>query len=167
MDCVDCHNRSSHAFELSGRAIDRAIAGGRISQELPYVKKRAVELIEEDYPDRETAAAHIPAALVEFYRSEYPDVYSQHRAVVQRAANAVRDAYLRNVFPKMNVGWGTYIDNIGHEDYPGCFRCHDDEHESSDGRVLSQDCETCHSILAMEEEDPEVLSDLGLLGSSF
>ncbi len=167
MDCVDCHNRPTHAFELAGRAIDAALSDGRISQDLPFVKKKAVELIEEDYPDRETASARIPAALIEFYREEYPEVYSEHPAIVERAANAARDAYLRNVFPQMNVTWGTYIDNIGHEDYLGCFRCHDDEHESSDGRVLSQDCDSCHSILAMEEEAPEVLSDLGLSASTF
>jgi hypothetical protein len=29
-------------------------------------------------------------------------------------------------------------------DSPGCFRCHDDEHKASDGRVIKQDCELCH-----------------------
>ena len=52
--------------------------------------------------------------------------------------------------------------NIGHEDFLGCFRCHDDNHKSADGRVISQDCETCHTILAQEETDPKILSDLGL-----
>jgi hypothetical protein len=44
----------------------------------------------------------------------------------------------------MNVKWGTYPDNLGHNDSPGCFRCHDDEHKTKDGRVIKQDCEQCH-----------------------
>jgi hypothetical protein len=60
------------------------------------------------------------------------------------------------------VTWGTHPNHIGHEDFAGCFRCHDDEHKSRDGRVISQDCNACHSILAMDESDPKVLADLGL-----
>ena len=49
----------------------------------------------------------------------------------------------------MNVTWGTYANNASHSDpgpssFPGCFRCHDDEHKASDGSVIKQDCETCH-----------------------
>jgi nitrate/TMAO reductase-like tetraheme cytochrome c subunit len=60
----------------------------------------------------------------------------------------------------MNITWGTYLSHLGHEDSPGCFRCHNDEHETEDGLVISQDCETCHTLLAMEEEDPEILQML-------
>ena len=59
---------------------------------------------------------------------------------------AAQRLYARNVFPKMNVTWGTHINNLGHTDFPGCFRCHDDEHKTADGRVIKQDCETCHEI---------------------
>jgi hypothetical protein len=60
----------------------------------------------------------------------------------------------------MNVVWGTYPNHIGHEASPGCFRCHDEEHTTAEGETISQDCYTCHSLLAMEEEDPQILSDL-------
>jgi hypothetical protein len=46
----------------------------------------------------------------------------------------------------MKVGWGTYQNNIGHLNFPGCFRCHDDNHKAKDGSVISQDCELCHSM---------------------
>ena len=75
------------------------------------------------------------------------------------APNAI---YARNVFPEMKVSWGVHPNHIGHEDFLGCFRCHDDNHKNADGRVISQDCETCHTILAQDEADPKVLSDLGL-----
>jgi hypothetical protein len=44
----------------------------------------------------------------------------------------------------MKVTFGTCINNISHIDTPGCFRCHDDEHTSKEGRVIKQDCEMCH-----------------------
>ena len=60
----------------------------------------------------------------------------------------------------MNVSWGTYPNHNGHESSPGCFRCHNDEHATADGEVISQDCFTCHALLAMEEEAPEILETL-------
>ena len=62
----------------------------------------------------------------------------------------------------MNVTWGTYPNHIGHEQSPGCFRCHNDEHATADGEVISGDCDTCHALLAMEEERSEALESLGL-----
>jgi hypothetical protein len=46
----------------------------------------------------------------------------------------------------MHVTFGTYPNNIGHIDSPGCFRCHDDTHAATDGKKIGQDCETCHAI---------------------
>jgi hypothetical protein len=50
------------------------------------------------------------------------------------------------VFPAMNVTFGTYPNNIGHMAFPGCFRCHDGEHKTTDGQVIKQDCDTCHDM---------------------
>jgi hypothetical protein len=33
----------------------------------------------------------------------------------------------------------------------GCFRCHDGNHVSKDGRVISKDCNSCHTLLDQEE----------------
>jgi len=46
----------------------------------------------------------------------------------------------------MKVSWGSYANNIGHMDFPGCFRCHDDSHKAKDGTTISQDCSTCHTL---------------------
>jgi hypothetical protein len=162
MDCMDCHNRPSHAFELPERAVDSAMAQNRISPTLPFAKKKSVELLRTEYPDRETAARQIAAGFNDFYRTTYPAVYRDHRAAVESSAGQVVDIYRRNVFPNMKVGWGTYPNNIGHEDFLGCFRCHDGSHKSSDGKIIADDCEACHTILAQEETDPKVLADLGL-----
>jgi hypothetical protein len=162
MDCLDCHNRPSHTFELPERAVDRAINERRVSRELPFVKKKAIELLRREYPDRATAEKQIADGLIDFYRTGYPEVFRQRRAAVEAASVAVKGIYLRNVFPSMKVTWGTHPNHIGHEDFLGCFRCHDESHKASDGRTITQDCSACHTILAQDETNPKVLADLGI-----
>lgn len=162
MDCMDCHNRPTHVFDSPVRAVNRAMAQGQISHTLPGIRKLAVELLQKEYPSREAAARAIPTALEEHYRKQEPAFYAKNRDEILRAARALVEIYLRNVFPEMKVTWGTYIDNIGHMDFPGCFRCHDDR-SAADGRRITQDCNSCHRVLAMDEPAPKILSDLGLL----
>jgi len=162
MDCVDCHNRPTHAFDLPENAVNRAMAGGQISTDLPYIRKEALELLKVEYPDRETAKQQITEGVNAFYRTKYPSVYDSRRALVQQAASSVSEIYLRNIFPEMKMTWGVHPSNIGHNDSPGCFRCHDGSHASADGKVIANDCDTCHSVLAMDEEKPKILTDLGI-----
>jgi hypothetical protein len=162
MDCVDCHNRPTHAFEMPDSAVDKRIGDGLISPQLPYIKKKAVELLKADYPDQDTARQRIVNELNNFYRTSYPQVYQEHRTLVQQSAEQVAAIYTRNVFPSMRLLWGTHPNNLGHNDSPGCFRCHDGSHASADGRTINNDCSTCHTPLAMDEENPKVLADLGL-----
>ena len=162
MDCIDCHNRPTHAFHLPDRALDKALAEKRMSAELPFLKKQALELLKVDYPDQKTAAAKIPVALAEYYRTAYPEIYKQKRAQVDTAGEVVKAIYLRNVFPEMKITWGTHPNNIGHEEAVGCFRCHDGKHTSTDGRTIKADCDTCHTILAQDEKDPKILKDFGM-----
>jgi hypothetical protein len=163
MDCVDCHNRPTHAYELPERAVDRVMNAGRISPSLPFAKKRAVEILKASYGTRDEAAQKIPAAFESYYRDNYPAIWTQRRAEVTSAAGQVLAIYDRNIFPAMKVTWGTYPNNIGHTDSPGCFRCHDGNHAAKDGRSVTQDCNACHNLLAMDEADPKVLTDLGIV----
>jgi NapC/NirT cytochrome c family protein len=130
LDCMDCHNRPSHAIAPTpDRAVNDAMTAGVIPVSLPFVHREAIRALK----------AGNPAALRDFYRSGPRDQ-------VDRAVAGVQDIYRRNVFPSMNVTFGSYPNNIGHIDSPGCFRCHDDDHKSKDGRKIGQDCETCHAI---------------------
>jgi hypothetical protein len=143
MDCTDCHNRPAHTFSFTPqRAVDRAIARGSLPRELPFVRREAVAAVSDDYGDSSAALNAIASRLGGFY-SVRPDL---DRALISRAITATQDAWARNVFPPMRVKFGTYVSNLGHVDSPGCFRCHDDTHKSADGKVISQDCELCHTI---------------------
>jgi len=163
MDCMDCHNRPTHIFQLPERALDAAMTAGNISPKLPFVKKEALEVLKHDYPDRETGRKEIASAIDNFYRTKFPQVYATDATTVKTAIAGVQDIYSRNVFPEMKITWGTYPNNLGHTDTPGCFRCHDGNHTSADGRTISNDCATCHDLVAVGEKNPKILTDLGIL----
>lgn len=162
MDCIDCHNRPSHAFQLPNRALDDALAAGTIPASLPFIKKEGLEVLKKSYVSRAEAASEIPAALEAYYRSAHSEPYQANQEQVSRAAAALVAIYERNVFPAMKVTWGTYVDNIGHTDSAGCFRCHDGSHVSARGEAVPQDCGACHNLLAVQEANPKILSDLGI-----
>ena len=143
MDCTDCHNRPAHTFFYTPeRAIDTAIAQGRIPRALPFVRREAAAAVTGEYGDRATALEAIARRLKEFYAAHG----GADARLVDRAIVATQDVWARNVFPAMKVKWGTYPNHKGHVDTQGCFRCHDDSHKATDGKVISQDCELCHSI---------------------
>ena len=121
MDCMDCHNRPSHPFDPSPeRAVDTAIALGDISRELPFIRREAVAaLIERTTLGRRLKLVS-PSGCAGFYAKNYPSVASSRSAALERAVGRTQALYRRNVFPRMNVGWGTYMNNIGHNSGPGC-----------------------------------------------
>jgi hypothetical protein len=162
MDCMDCHNRPTHTFELPERSVDDAMNAGLISPLLPFAKKKALEILEAKYASREAAARLIPAAFEKYYQDSYPQVWATRRSEVTASAAEVLALWNRNVFPEMRVTWGTYPDHLGHTEFPGCFRCHDGSHSTKYGRSITQDCNACHNLLAVDEKSPKVLSDLGI-----
>ncbi|ABF39457.1 cytochrome c family protein [Candidatus Koribacter versatilis Ellin345] len=162
MQCVDCHNRPTHTFEMPEPGLDKALALGEIAVTLPYVKKESAQLLQATYTSQAEASEKIPSQLNAYYQQNYPSVYSQRGAEVDRAGKAVLAIYNRNVFPELGVTWGTYPNNLGHTESPGCFRCHDGSHTSSSGKTIPQDCNSCHEPLAMDEASPEILQKLGI-----
>jgi len=163
MDCMDCHNRPSHSFQLPDRAVNAAMQAGQISAALPFAKKQSVAILKATYTTSQDAARRIPAAFEAYYRQNYPAVWAQRKSEVQASAQHLLAIYSRNVFPEMNVKWGDYPNDLGHTDFPGCFRCHDGSHTSKSGQTITQDCNACHNILAMDEANPKILSDLGIV----
>ena len=163
MECADCHNRPTHTFELPERAVDETMGLGRISPTLPFIKRRALELLKANYSSNEEAARIIPDKLARYYQEYYPAISSQRSQEISNAGTEIAAIYNRNVFPDLKVNWGTYPNNLGHSDFPGCFRCHDGWHSTSDQKAtITQDCNTCHVPLAVDEAAPKVLKTLGL-----
>jgi hypothetical protein len=162
MDCIDCHNRAAHTFITAEEAINRAMADGAVSPDLPWVHKKGLELIKANYSTEAEAAQKIPQQLQAFYQSEHPEVLASKAALVKTAGEALVTVYSQNVFPYMKVTWGTHPNHIGHMTYPGCFRCHDGDHVAKNSTSITQDCAACHNLLVVDEAKPKVLADLGI-----
>ena len=145
MTCLDCHNRATHVFRNPERSLDEALAEGRIARDLPFMKREGLRLLTASYSTQD-AGLEAMEGLVEFYRTEYPDVYTSRQVGVEQAVRELQDIYRHATFPEMNLTWETYPDNLGHADFPGCFRCHDAEHLNTQGDAIPLNCGLCHSI---------------------
>ena len=142
--CRICHNRPAHSFERPEDAVDRALTAGVIDRALPFAHKNAV-------------AALRAGSTGEDAHRRFMANYASGGSNASTSAKAVQAIFERNVFPDMKVTWGTYPNHLGHpDDTLGCFRCHD-------GTKATQDCNACHSLVAMEEDNPKVLADLGVM----
>jgi hypothetical protein len=142
MDCIDCHNTVGHPISATPEeAVDRAIAAGLVSRDLPYARREGLRLVRASYPTQDDALRAIDQGLRSFYHSRGAAVDQQALA---RTVSGFQDVYRRNVFPAMKVSWGAYPNNKGHITSNGCFRCHDDSHKAKDGTTISADCQYCH-----------------------
>jgi len=141
MDCMDCHNRPAHVYKTPNDAVNLAMSLDRIDRTLPWIKTNAVYALTMDYTNADQAMKQIATILAERYPNE---------TGVKQAISAVQEIYRQNFFPEMKASWKVYPDNIGHMEWDGCFRCHDDEHKTPDGKrtIEANDCNTCHTILA-------------------
>jgi len=164
MDCIDCHNRPTHYFEPPAKALDVVLENHQEYRTLPAFKRVALGLLEKEYPTHEDGIRKVTAGIIEHYSSTAPDLMSTNRGLVESAAEAVGQVYAKIFFPEMKTDWETHPNNIGHEDFPGCWRCHDDEMQTADQKhVIPQDCELCHVFLV--EDSPEMPSIPELAGS--
>ncbi len=155
MDCIDCHNRPAHIYNPPDVALDSAFAANRLDVSLPYLKRQAAEALNKSYNTEEEALKSIASSLDSFYRNYYPSVYSEKRTSVDSGIAEVQRIFKTNFFPEMKTDWQAHPDNIGHLRSSGCFRCHDGEHVSNNGKVIRNDCVICHTTLFDSARAPE------------
>lgn len=151
MDCVDCHNRPTHIYQPPDRAVDRALLMNEISRDLPFIKAQAILAITKDYATTDQAVQTIAKDIDAYYRTTYPEVHAARKKDIDRSVAELQSIFRTIRFPEMKTDWRTHPDNIGHFYYPGCFRCHDDQHVSRDGKKVSKDCSACHDVLGQKE----------------
>lgn len=158
MDCMDCHNRPSHIYRNADEAVDLALALGQLDRTMPAIKKTCVAVLTHTYATEPEALQGIATAL----RDAYPN-----DARARDAITVVQQIYRDNFFPEMKADWKVYPNNLGHKDWPGCFRCHDGEHQTADGKatIKANDCTACHVILA--QGSGEQLNVLNAQGHAF
>ena len=145
MDCTDCHNRAAHTFGTTPeRAVDEAIGAGLIDRKIPFIRREAVRVLRANYANQDAADQQIDRSIRDALKANLPHDFEE--SALRRSIGVTQAIYRRNVFPEMNIGWGTYANQSGHTTSNGCFRCHTDTHKTRDGLSIKQDCESCHSI---------------------
>lgn len=158
MDCIDCHNRPAHRYRSPEDAVNTAMSIGEIDASLHWIKTNAVFVLAQKYLTEDEATNKIAAQL----NAKYPG-----DGRISRTIAAVQQIYRDNFFPDMNASWRSYPENIGHKNWPGCTRCHDDEHKTADGKkkIVFSDCTQCHVILA--QGNGKQLAQATLQGQTF
>jgi nitrate/TMAO reductase-like tetraheme cytochrome c subunit len=141
MDCIDCHNRPAHVYPTANDAVERSISDGTLSTKLPFIKRSAVQaLLQKDIK----TSAGAPQKIADFLTAKYKDSADLPATIAE-----VQRIYAQSIFPERKADWRIYPNNIGHKDWPGCFRCHDDKHKTATGEtVRASDCTSCHVIIA-------------------
>jgi len=151
MDCVDCHNRPTHIYVPPDLAVDQSILARRLDISLPFLKQQAVSALTGKYNTTDQAMQGIAKEFHDFYANKYPQLSRSKELEIRNAIDELQAIYKRTTFPEMKLDWQTHPNNIGHFYFNGCFRCHDGQHVSAEGKVVGKDCDTCHTILAQDE----------------
>lgn len=148
MDCVDCHNRPTHVYDDLEDRIDLGLYSKRIDASIPGIREDSLTVLQKEYKSREEAKEQIVESLLALQAQRHSsDFVAENEQTLIKSGAYLLDAYLENVWPKMEVTWGTYKGHNGHQDEEdgfGCFRCHDDEHQTEFGKTISQSCDICH-----------------------
>jgi nitrate/TMAO reductase-like tetraheme cytochrome c subunit len=150
MDCIDCHNRPSHVYVPPDQAVDQSLLARKLDASLPYIKQQAVAALTGKYDTTNAGTQGIAQQLHGFYESKYPEVAKTKQLEISTAIDEVQQIFRRTTFPEMRLNWQTHPNNLGHFYFNGCFRCHDGQHVSPEGKVLTKDCDTCHTIMEQQ-----------------
>lgn len=145
MDCISCHNRITHSIPHPEEAIDQAITKNLIDDELPFIRREAVDRLGVLYPTNQEGLDSMNS-LATFYQENYPEIYAEKQGEIENAIAVMQDLYAQIVFRDQKIDWNTYPNNLGHKTDPGCFRCHDGKHLTGEGEAIRLECNVCHSI---------------------
>jgi nitrate/TMAO reductase-like tetraheme cytochrome c subunit len=161
MDCVDCHNRPAHNYLSPDVAVDNSFTAGALDPSIPFLKKQAVAVLTGKYETNDEALIAIDTGINDFYRTNYPDIYSQKADVIKNSVTEIQRIFQNYFFPEMKTNWQTHPNNVGHLYSVGCFRCHDGQHVSKTGKVITNDCNICHTTIYDSDAPPETNTKTG------
>jgi nitrate/TMAO reductase-like tetraheme cytochrome c subunit len=153
MDCIDCHNRPSHNYNSPPVYFDKAMLTGGVDREIPFIKKVSMEILRNSFGTKDSALMAIKDSITSFYKRNYLSYYNANQEKINRSIESISKGYSENTFPLMKVTYDKYPEHIGHLETNGCFRCHNDSFKSESGRVITKDCNLCHTIVGQGKPD--------------
>ncbi|MBM2851352.1 MAG: cytochrome c family protein [Anaerolineales bacterium] len=145
MDCITCHNRITHLVPTPEASLDKALDLKLIDPAIPEIRLKGVEVLRAAYLSQDQGLNGI-AGLENYYQVYYADYYASNRDTIQSAIATLQDIYRQSVFLEQKSDWTSHPNNVGHKDFPGCFRCHDGKHLNADGQAIRLECNVCHSV---------------------
>jgi nitrate/TMAO reductase-like tetraheme cytochrome c subunit len=145
MDCVTCHNRVTHLVPMPSDQVDAALARGFIDKTIPDIRLKGIEVLSATYTSQQEGLNGI-TGLINYYQAYYPDYYAANIAVIQTAVSYIQNIYTSSVNLDQKSDWNTHPNNVGHMDFPGCFRCHDGKHMDTAQQAIRLECNLCHTI---------------------
>ncbi len=153
MDCIDCHNRPTHIYQMPDEVVDFGLLSKRINPDIEGIREDALIALKYPYASREEAKAGIPDHLMKLQKLRSEEQAAKYADDIRKAGEYLVEGYLGNVWPEMNVTWGTYRSHLGHPNPDtfegdvaefGCWRCHNSDHVDAEGNNIPQDCDLCH-----------------------
>jgi len=159
MECKDCHNLAGHPVRSPDQLIDELLADGRLDRRFPYIKARAVELLDKDFDDADDAHQLVREAWTSYeeefpeLKEKYPEAWESSRELLDEQQEMMAGILRRNQFAAAEISWRSFPDNSGHTNSPGCFRCHNGRHQTSEGDLLPVGCVQCHGIPIVTTRD--------------
>jgi len=157
MDCITCHNRVTHLIAQPEQQVDLAISRGGIDVSIPDIRRKSVEVMRGTYASNEAALVAIEA-LRDYYQTYYLYYYATNGALITQAIETLKTLYSQSVHIEQLSNWDTHPNNLGHKDFPGCFRCHDGEHLNASDEAVRLECNLCHSIPVVADQQEFVAS---------
>jgi nitrate/TMAO reductase-like tetraheme cytochrome c subunit/mono/diheme cytochrome c family protein len=145
MDCMTCHNRVTHLVPMPADQIDTGITGGFIDKNIPDIRMKGIEVLSTEYPSQEAGINGIDG-LNNYYQAYYPDFYVTNSDKIKSSISYITNIFTTSVNLDQKSDWFTHPNNIGHADFPGCFRCHDGKHMDSEQKAVRLECNLCHTI---------------------
>ena len=145
MDCITCHNRITHLVLTPEDTVDQLLDRGLISRSIPEIRRLAIDVYSRPYNSVQEGLNGL-AGIAGYYETYHPDYYAENKAEVDDAITQLQEAYQASVYPEQNSDWNSHANNIGHKDFPGCFRCHDGQHLNDQDEAIRLECNVCHSI---------------------
>ncbi len=145
MDCVTCHNRVTHLVPMPADEVDTALSRGFIDKTIPDIRLKAIEVLSVTYTSQQEGLNGI-AGLNNYYQAYYPDYYAANPTAIQTAIAYIQSVYTSSVNLDQKSDWNTHPNNIGHMDFPGCFRCHDGKHMDAAQQAVRLECNLCHTV---------------------
>jgi len=159
MECVDCHNRVGHPFRNPETAVDEALANGTLNPNFPYAKARLTEIMNQDFDSREEALELVQAGWAQYAEEfphlaeESPEDWQNSLEFLEERQDFMADLMTRTRLLHPDLDWRSFPDHSGHEDAPGCFRCHSGHHRDGDGNLVPVACTLCHGIPVITRQD--------------